>query len=116
MGMEIGAVLMTIRKKKRIRQESVCHGICGVSTYSQYENGERIPDILSLKMLFERLGYTPKGLNVYVSEDSLRFRRWNGDLNVLLIHEKYKELAMHLSKMLASNPALNQHLLDSWNR
>lgn len=116
MGMEIGAVLMTVRKKKRIRQESVCHGICGISTYSQYENGERIPDILSLKMLFERLGYTPKGLNVYVSEDSLRFWRWKRDLNVLLIREKYKALAMHLSKMPVSNPALNQHLLDSWYR
>lgn len=72
MGIEIGAVLMTIRKKKKMSQGSVCHGICGISTYSQYENGERIPDILSLKMLFERLGYTPKGLNVYVSGDSLQ--------------------------------------------
>ena len=52
MGMEIGAVLLTIRKKKRIRQGSVCHGNCGISTYSQYENGERVPDILSLRMLF----------------------------------------------------------------
>ncbi len=112
MGMEIGAVLLTIRKKKRIRQGSVCHGICGISTYSQYENGERVPDILSLRMLFERLGYTPKGLNVYVSEDSLRFWRWKRDLNVLLIHEKYKELAMHLSKMPVSNSALNQHLIQ----
>lgn len=112
MGMEIGAVLMTIRKKKKIRQGSVCHGICGVSTYSQYENGERIPDIFSLKMLFERLGYTPKGLTVYASEDSLKFWRWKKDLNALLIHEKYTELEMHLSKLPADNTALNQHLIQ----
>lgn len=31
---------------------------------------------------------------------------------MLLIHEKYKELAMHLSKMPVSNSALNQHLIQ----
>lgn len=112
MGIEIGAVLMTIRKKKKMSQGSVCHGICGISTYSQYENGERIPDILSLKMLFERLGYTPKGLTVYASEDSLKFWRWKKDLNALLIHEKYTELEMHLSKLPADNAVLNQHLIQ----
>lgn len=73
MGLKIGSALMAVRKKKNKSQANVCRGICGISTYSQYESGERIPDILSLSMFFERLGYTPNGLTVYLSEDSFNF-------------------------------------------
>ena len=49
--------------------------------FSDYENEVKIPDILTLTYLLERIGYIPRGLIVYISKDSKRYIDWYLECN-----------------------------------
>ena len=68
MGLDIGRLLYGIRTKYQISVNDICRGICGVSTYCMYENDEMIPDILSVNMFLDRMGFGILGLTAYISE------------------------------------------------
>ena len=57
MGLDIGRLLYGIRTKYQISVNDICRGICGVSTYCMYENDEMIPDILSVNIFLDRMGF-----------------------------------------------------------
>ena len=64
MGLDIGRLLYGIRTKYQISVNDICRGICGVSTYCMYENDEMIPDILSVNMFLDRMGFRKKKLYI----------------------------------------------------
>ena len=68
MGLDIGRLLYGIRTKYQISVNDICRGICGVSTYCMYENDEIIPDILSVNMFLDRMGFGTLGVSAYISK------------------------------------------------
>ena len=71
MGLDIGRLLYGIRTKYQISVNDICRGICGVSTYCMYENDEIIPDILSVNMFLDRMGFGTLGVSAYISKKKL---------------------------------------------
>ena len=65
--MTIGSILIRFRNEVGISQEEVCKGICQVSTYSGYEAGKKVPDMLCLQLFLERMGQSVEGIAVYVT-------------------------------------------------
>ena len=76
MGLDIGRLLYGIRTKYQISVNDICRGICGVSTYCMYENDEMIPDILSVNIFLDRMGFGILGLTAYISEKEVVYFKW----------------------------------------
>ncbi len=82
----IGRLIGELRKETKISQKRLCKGLCSVQLLSKIELEERIPDMLLLEALMQRLGKSPEKLEIILSleeyqhieardeiEDALRF-------------------------------------------
>lgn len=115
MSLDIGLFLFQERRRKDLSQGAVSSGICSVSVYSEYELGEKIPDFLTLSLLFERIGYHARGLTAYISKEEYAYWEWKEKCNQAMQDCRYEEV----SKLLGSfNPAnvkkLNKRLVDQY--
>lgn len=79
MSVAIGNFLVCLREEAGASQKDICEGICKVSTYSNYERDERVPDFLTLNRIFERLGYGIVSLSAYVTEKESAYLQWRMD-------------------------------------
>ena len=93
-----GYTLRNIRENLKLTQTEVFHGLLARSTWSNYESGNMIPDMITFITLLERMGVSPDRFEFIVSKDVHRFYEWydeclfcieNNDWNELI--EKRKE-------------------------
>lgn len=114
MGLDIGRLLYGIRTKYQISVNDICRGICGVSTYCMYENDEMIPDILSVNMFLDRMGFGILGLTAYISEKEVVYFKWKESTRVCIRNENYKKLVMLLEHMPTGNVSLNKKIREQY--
>lgn len=92
----------------------ICRGICGVSTYCMYENDEMIPDILSVNMFLDRMGFGILGLTAYISEKEVVYFKWKESTRACIRNENYKKLVMLLEHMPTGNVSLNKKIREQY--
>lgn len=114
MGLDIGRLLYGIRTKYQISVNDICRGICGVSTYCMYENDEMIPDILSVNMFLDRMGFGILGLTAYISEKEVVYFKWKESTRTCIRNENYKKLVMLLEHMPTGNVSLNKKIREQY--
>ena len=114
MGLDIGRLLYGIRTKYQISVNDICRGICGVSTYCMYENDEIIPDILSVNMFLDRMGFGILGLTAYISEKEVVYFKWKESTRACIRNENYKKLVMLLEHMPTGNVSLNKKIREQY--
>lgn len=114
MGLDIGRLLYGIRTKYQISVNDICRGICGVSTYCMYENDEMIPDILSVNMFLDRMGFGILGLTDYISEKEVVYFKWKESTRACIRNENYKKLVMLLEHMPTGNVSLNKKIREQY--
>ena len=69
MNEELGVMIKTIRRQKKIPQRILCRGVCSSPELSRFENGLREVDSFVLSTLLERLGKTMNPFEMVVSVD-----------------------------------------------
>lgn len=114
MGLDIGRLLYGIRTKYQISVNDICRGICGVSTYCLYENDEMIPDILSVNIFLDRMGFGILGLTAYISEKEVVYFKWKESTRACIRNENYKKLEMLLEYMPTGNVSLNKKIREQY--
>lgn len=114
MGLDIGRLLYGIRTKYQISVNDICRGICGVSTYCMFENDEMIPDILSVNMFLDRMGFGILGLTAYISEKEVVYFKWKESTRACIRNENYKKLVMLLEHMPTGNVSLNKKIREQY--
>ena len=98
MGLDIGRLLYGIRTKYQISVNDICRGICGVSTYCMYENDEMIPDILSVNMFLDRMGFGTLGVSAYISKkEAVYFQFYYFQHKNLIIYELTQMLSLSMN-------------------
>ena len=98
MSIFIGEFLYEIRKEVGAMAWEVCEGICKTSTYSYYENNQRIPDFLTLNFFLERLGHGITGLAAYVSKEEMEYLEWRRETVRILKEERWSKLKDQIQK------------------
>jgi transcriptional regulator with XRE-family HTH domain len=64
---DMGKMLGKLRRKSHISQQLLCKGLCSKQMLSFIENGERVPDILLLEALLQRLGKSTEKFELIIS-------------------------------------------------
>lgn len=59
MQQELGAHIMSLRKKRKLSRSELAEGICSVSYISKIENDIRVPSSIILVQIAKKLGVTP---------------------------------------------------------
>lgn len=111
----IGTLIKKIREKQNITQGNLCHGLCSPSTINRFENGERDMGMLMAIRIFQRLGYSLDGFELYVSTVELE------QYEQRICIEQYRDAgnlsgmkeALHgyKSKWLADDPLQQQFIM-----
>ena len=114
MGLDIGRLLYGIRTKYQISVNDICRGICGVSTYCMYENDEMIPDILSVNIFLDRMGFGTLGVSAYISKKEAVYFKWKESTRACIRNENYKKLEMLLEYMPTGNVSLNKKIREQY--
>lgn len=115
MGLDIGRLLYGIRTKYQISVNDICRGICGVSTYCMYENDEMIPDILSVNMFLDRMGFGTLGVSAYISKKEAVYFQWRESTRECIQSENYKKLSKLSECMPAKNMMLNEKIRQQYD-
>lgn len=115
MGLDIGRLLYGIRTKYQISVNDICRGICGVSTYCMYENDEMIPDILSVNMFLDRMGFGTLGVSAYISKKETVYFQWWESTRECIQSENYKKLSKLSECMPAKNMMLNEKIRQQYD-
>lgn len=115
MGLDIGRLLYGIRTKYQISVNDICRGICGVSTYCMYENDEMIPDILSVNMFLDRMGFGTLGVSAYISKKEAVYFQWWESTRECIQSEKYKNLSKLSECMPTKNMMLNEKIRQQYD-
>lgn len=115
MGLDIGRLLYGIRTKYQISANDICRGICGVSTYCMYENDEIIPDILSVNMFLDRMGFGTLGVSAYISKKETVYFQWRESTRECIQSENYKKLSKLSECMPAKNMMLNEKIRQQYD-
>lgn len=114
MGLNIGRLLYGIRTKYEMNVKDICRGICSPSSYCMYENDEMIPDILSVNMFLDRMGFGILGLTAYISEKEVVYFKWKESTRACIRNENYKKLVMLLEHMPTGNVSLNKKIREQY--
>lgn len=78
--MLIGEYIRSQRKKRGLTQESLCDGICDISTLSRLERGKQTPNRNKVYALLHRLGLPEDRVFVLVSKHDLEIRALKRDV------------------------------------
>ena len=68
----IGRLIGEARIKAGISQRKLCKGLCSVQLLSKIEKEERVPDIMLLEALLQRMGKSPEKLEIILTVDEYR--------------------------------------------
>lgn len=93
-----GHLIYEYRKKKGITAKQLCAGVCTPSIISDYENAERIPDVLQLSYFLERLGIASENFAIMVTNDEYEYFEWRKRTEQSLINQEWDVLESLLQK------------------
>lgn len=115
----IGRLLGDLRRKKQVKMDDLCKGICSKALLSRIENGEVAPDVFLTEALFTRLGVdAPLELVPVTKEQSKRMRITKQiDLIANGKDERRVELIEEYKKGKPLNKFEKQYcaLVEGWN-
>ena len=115
MSIAIGTFLTQLREKIGVSQKDICEGICKISTYSNYERDERIPDFLTLNLILERLGHGIMSLGVYVTEEEAKYLQWRTDTADILRNQRYTDLTVLIEKEPKKCVSFNENIRKQYS-
>ena len=87
-----GYTLKNIRENLKLTQTAVFQGILTRSTWSSYESGNMIPDMITFITLLERMGISPDRFEFIVSEEVHRFFKWYDECLFYIENNCWNEL------------------------
>lgn len=73
-----------------------------------------IPDILSVNMFLDRMGFGILGLTAYISEKEVVYFKWKESTRACIRNENYKKLVMLLEHMPTGNVSLNKKIREQY--
>lgn len=79
-----------------------------------YENDEIIPDILSVNMFLDRMGFGTLGVSAYISKKEAVYFKWKESTRACIRNENYKKLEMLLEYMPTGNVSLNKKIREQY--
>lgn len=112
--MTIGSILIRFRNKVGASQEEVCKGICQVSTYSGYEAGKKVPDMLCLQLFLERMGQSVEGIAVYVTQEEEAYMNWRNETEEIIQQRDYKKLQQILPEEPKNNISFSEVIREQY--
>ena len=98
MKQHIGRLIYQYRKAKGITAKRLCAGVCTPSIISEYENEERVPDILQLLYFLERLGIAQENFAIMVTNDEYKYFEWRKKTEQSLINREWDVLELLVEK------------------
>ncbi len=112
--MTIGSILIRFRNEAGISQEEVCKGICQVSTYSGYEAGKKVPDMLCLQLFLERMGQSVEGIAVYVTQEEEAYMNWRSETDEVIQKQNYHKLQQILQEEPQNNISFSDAIREQY--
>ncbi len=113
MGTSIVELIKHERKKHGITKKGLYAGICSLSTATRIEQGERIPDYLTLQAILDRLDISMKFFCAYLSDDEIAYVKWRKEVIIGASMEDDTSLDS-LVNMEPTCESLNQKLRDQF--
>lgn len=110
MNVRIGVFLTRLREESGISQKDICEGICKLSTYSNYERDERVPDFLTLNLILERLGVGIMGMASYVAKEEVEYLEWRSQTSEALCQRDFTALEELVVQEPDSCTSLNKNI------
>lgn len=107
----VGELIGKLRREKNISQSALCHGLCSVQLLSLIERGERIPDILLLEALLQRLGKSPEMLEIVLTAEEYKQIKCRDEIEKNLRFGKQGEARIgleHYAKTYAKKDMMQQ--------
>ena len=80
-----------------------------------YENDEMIPDILSVNMFLDRMGFGTLGVSAYISKKEAVYFQWRESTRECIQSEKYKNLSKLSECMPTKNMMLNEKIRQQYD-
>lgn len=80
-----------------------------------YENDEIIPDILSVNMFLDRMGFGTLGVSAYISKKEAVYFKWRESTRECIQSEKYKNLSKLSECMPTKNMMLNEKIRQQYD-
>ena len=80
-----------------------------------YENDEIIPDILSVNMFLDRMGFGTLGVSAYISKKETVYFQWWESTRECIQSENYKKLSKLSECMPAKNMMLNEKIRQQYD-
>ncbi|MEG1459653.1 MAG: helix-turn-helix transcriptional regulator, partial [Acetivibrio sp.] len=108
---EVGKIICILRKRLNITQQALCRGLCSVSKISRIESGERMPDMLLMEALFQRLGKSPDKIEMMLSERDYTLCGIRMEIELALLRRDYLEAESQLNLYAKQKEA--KHTLHS---
>lgn len=68
------------RKEQNLTKKQLYTGLCSPATATRIEQGERIPDYLTLHAILDRLGLSMRLFCAYLSLDEISYLKWRRDV------------------------------------
>lgn len=94
----VGELIGKLRREKNISQSALCHGVCSVQLLSLIERGERVPDLLLMEALLERLGKSTEMLEIILTVDEYKQIKHRDEIEKNLRFGNYEEVRESLDK------------------
>ncbi|MDF2540644.1 MAG: transcriptional regulator [Herbinix sp.] len=111
---KIGDIMRRTREELGITQESLCYGICAVSTLSKIENGAQMPSRNTFEALMQRMGKTGDMYTSFVSEKEYLNSEMKYKIQLHLSDGKFEEASILLDefeKVFDLNDKLNRQFV-----
>lgn len=89
---KIGEMLYCFRIEKKLDAKAICAGVCSTSAMSSYEKGKRIPDVLLLERLMERMGIPVEEISVMVTETEYGYYLWRNQVYDAIEKEEWSQV------------------------
>lgn len=89
---KMGNLINYLRKKKNIKVQKLCRGVCSNSAFARLEQGERIPDFFVLERIMERLGKSINKIELVHDGQTYEIYYLREILEKYLEEKKYEEV------------------------
>lgn len=89
---ELGKIISYLRKKRNIKSQNLCKGVCSPSILTRMEKGTRFPDIFIMERLLERLGKSVNKIELLYDEQAYEIYFLRENLEQFLDNREYEEV------------------------
>lgn len=94
---EVGKLVSYLRKKRNIKGQNLCVGVCSTSVLARIEEGTRFPDSFTMERILERLGKSVNKIEFLYDEQSYEVYYLREQIEQLLDKKEYEEVISAVS-------------------